>query len=211
MIAWKCFGGGVAGRWSGGVAVALAAVVSLAGAGPLEAGAGKGAGVVRLRDAAGRMVEPLGERGQRATLLFFLTTECPMGNAYAPEIGRIAREYAARGVRCFAVYAQEKPEEIAQHLQAYGLPMVGLQDPEMQLALRTGARVAPEACLLSPGGEVRYRGRIDDRAVKLGKVRLEPRVRDLRDALEAVLGGRPVAQPITPAIGCYLVFPTKSR
>lgn len=191
-------------RWLGAAALALA----LGLAGPLEAGPG-GAGVLRLRDAAGRMVEPLAARGQRATLLFFLTTECPIGNAYAPEVGRIVREYEGRGVRCFAVYAQEKPEEIAQHLRAYGLPLVGLQDPGLQLALRTGARVTPEACLLSPGGEVRYRGRIDDRAVKFGKVRVEPRVRDLREALEAVLGGRPVAQPITTAIGCYLIFPTK--
>ena len=198
------------GAWQGMAVFGRRAVLLLLlGAGPPGAGAAEGAGGLRLRDAAGRLVEPLAKRGQRATLLFFLTTECPIGNAYAPEIGRIVREYEGRGVTCYGVYAQESAEEIARHVRDYRLPLVGLLDPGLQLALRTGARVTPEACVLSPGGEVWYRGRIDDRAVKFGKVRVEPRVRDLREALEAVLGGRPVAQKITAAIGCYLDFPTK--
>ena len=46
--------------------------------------------------------------------------------------------------------------------------------------------------------------RIDDRAIAPGKHRAEPRQRDLRDALDAILAGKPVRERFTRAIGCYL-------
>lgn len=165
---------------------------------------------LRFTDPAGRVVEPLAARGQKVTVLFFLTTECPIGNRYAPEISRIVRDYQARGVTCHAVYAHETAAEVAAHLREFQFPLPAVLDPELKLAERTGATTMPEACVLSPAGEILYRGRIDDRAVKLGTVRLEPRVRDLRLALDAVLAGKPVAEKYTQAIGCYISPPSSS-
>ena len=164
-----------------------------------------------LEDPSGHAVEPLASKGQKATVLFFLTTECPVGNGYAPEIARIVRDYRQQGVVCYGIYAGEKPAEITRHLHDYRLPLTALLDPERHLAKLTGATVTPEACILSPGGEMLYRGRIDDRAIKPGTVRVEPRVRDLRLALEAVLSGKPVALKFTKAIGCYLAPPAAPR
>lgn len=165
---------------------------------------------VRLTDPAGRVVEPLAARGQKVTVLFFLTTECPIGNRYAPEISRIVRDYQARGVTCYTVYAHETAAEVTAHLHEYQLPLAAVLDPELKLAKLTGATVMPEACVLSTAGEILYRGRIDDRAVKLGSVRLEPRVRDLRLALDAVLACKPVAEKYTQAIGCHISPPGTS-
>ena len=64
--------------------------------------------------------------------------------------------------------------------------------------------MAPEAAVFSAKGEVLYRGRIDDRAASLGVHGAEPKVRDLRAALEAILVGKPVRERFTKAIGCYL-------
>ena len=115
------------------------------------------------------------------------------------------------GVICYGIYGHETPEEITRHLREYKLPLTGLLDPQIQLAGLTGATVTPEACILSPRGELLYRGRIDDRAVKLGTVRAEPRVRDLRLALDALLSGRPVAEKFTKAIGCHISPSAASR
>jgi hypothetical protein len=164
---------------------------------------------IRLKDPAGRVVEPLAARGRKATVLFFLTTECPIGNRYAPEISRIVRDYQTRGVTSHAVYAHEAAAEVTAHLREYQLPLAAVLDPELKLAKLTGATVTPEACVLSPAGEILYRGRIDDRAVKIGTVRLEPTVRDLRLALDAVLAGKPVAEKFTKAIGCH-IFPPEA-
>ena len=180
------------------VAAALSLVTSGLAADPAPP---RAASAVILRDASGNQIAPLADLGQKATVLFFLTTECSIGNGYAPEIARIVRDYRKAGVVCYAVYAHETAAAVARHGQDFKLPLAGLLDPGLLLARRTGATVTPETCVLSPEGEVLYRGRIDDRAVKIGMVRNHPRVRDLRLALDAVLQGRPVPVKITKAIG----------
>ena len=51
---------------------------------------------------------------------------------------------------------------------------------------------------------MKYRGRIDNQYAALGKPRRVVTVHDLRDALDAVLAGRPVANPETEAFGCFI-------
>ncbi len=211
-----------AAHWWNRRALTLLAAGMVMSAGVLDSGAagaekGKAQPVaaapapLRLKDSTGKAVEPLAQHGQKATLLIFLTTECPIGNTYAPEIARIAQEYTKRGVVCQGVYTHEKAEDVSRHLREYQLPLTAVLDPGLQLAHLTGATVTPEACLLGPDGALLYRGRIDDRAVKLGTVRVEPKVRDLRLALDAVLSGRPVAEKITRAIGCSISPPATSE
>ncbi|MDB6071705.1 MAG: AhpC/TSA family, partial [Verrucomicrobiales bacterium] len=65
-----------------------------------------------LKDANGKAVDPLADHGQKATLLFFLTTECSIGNGYAPEIARIADEFRQAGIVCYAVYAHEAAADV---------------------------------------------------------------------------------------------------
>ena len=185
---------------------AIIAMVSFAVA-PLSGGEKD---AISLKDLSGKMVDPLAKDGRKATVLFFLTTECPIGNLYSPEINRIVGKYKEQGVTCHAVYGHETVAEITKHQSEYKLSLGALLDPELKLARLTGATVTPEACVLGPGGRILYRGRIDDRAVKFGTVRLEPRVRDLRLALDAVLAGKPVAQKFTKPIGCYISFPEPS-
>jgi len=157
-----------------------------------------------VRDTKGEKRDPLGDRGQKATVLFFVMHDCPIANSYAPELARIAAEYTPRGIEFFAVYCAETPQEANAHLAEYRIPFTGLCDPKLQLARRAGATVVPEAAVFSRTGELLYRGRIDDRAVRFGAVRPEPRRRDLRLALDAVLAGRKVAPRFTTAVGCYL-------
>jgi len=37
-------------------------------------------------------------------VLFFVTNDCPISNAFAPEITRICSEYGPKGVDCSLVY-----------------------------------------------------------------------------------------------------------
>jgi hypothetical protein len=53
-------------------------------------------------------------------------------------------------------------------------------------------------------GKVVYRGRIDDSIAALGQPRRPVKDADLRDALDAVVSGKPVAKPETKALGCYI-------
>jgi hypothetical protein len=82
--------------------------------------------------------------------------------------------------------------------------MTAAIDRDRTLAHRARASVTPEAVLIDSKGEIRYRGRIDNRYVDFGKPRRVVTTFDLRDALEAVLAGKSVAHPETTAVGCYI-------
>jgi thiol-disulfide isomerase/thioredoxin len=142
----------------------------------------------------------------KAAVLIFLGTDCPISNRYSPLLHRLETEYAPKHTVFLAVFSDpsEKNGDVAKHLQDFGLSMPGLLDPDASLAKQTGAKVTPEAVVLSNHGQVLYRGRIDDRYVDFGKTRNVVREQDLREAIDAVLAGRPVPHPATKAIGCAI-------
>lgn len=157
-----------------------------------------------LKAADGRLYKPLADAGQKATVLVFLMHDCPVTNASAPELARLASEFTSRGIQFFGVYITENAEEIEQHARDYGLRFPGLLDPTLTLARIAGATRAPEAAIIAPDGALLYRGRIDDRAQKPGVTRPTASRRDLRLAIEAVLAGQKPEPRFTTAIGCYL-------
>jgi hypothetical protein len=95
-------------------------------------------------------------------------------------------------------------EAIKKHLQDFAYPGQAVRDPEHHLVRLTHAEVTPEAVVFNQDREIMYRGRIDDTYVDFGQARPAPTRRDLAEALDATLEGRPVAQPETKAIGCYI-------
>jgi hypothetical protein len=141
----------------------------------------------------------------KGSLFFFITTQCPIANSYAPEIERITREYASRGVTTYLVHCDPDVTAAiaAQHAKEYGLTATVLLDHEHLLADALGATITPEAAVVS-SGKLHYLGRIDDRYVDFGVNREVITQRNLRDALDAVIAGREVAQPRVAAVGCYI-------
>lgn len=141
----------------------------------------------------------------KASVLFFIATDCPIANRYAPEIGRIAKDYATKGVRCYRVYVLDKSHvaEVAQHGKDYSLPMTAILDPKRSLVKETGVTVTPEVAVVNKLGMMIYRGRIDDQNVEHGVIRPGYR-HDLRIALDEYLSGKPISMPVTTAIGCFL-------
>ncbi len=142
----------------------------------------------------------------RAIVLFFVTTDCPLSNGYTPEMNRIDETYTPRGVRFYAVQGDTTvpDSEVRQHAHDFAYTFPVLLDPHQILARHTAATVTPEAVVLSPEGAVLYLGRIDNRVEDFGKTRVQATEFDLRDALDAILAGRPVPHPRTHALGCAI-------
>ena len=86
---------------------------------------------------------------------------------------------------------------------AYAGATDALRDPKHALVAAVGATITPEAVVWAQS-RVQYRGRIDDRYVDLGVERPAATTHDLADALTAVVAGRPVPNPETQAVGCYI-------
>jgi hypothetical protein len=159
----------------------------------------------------GACTAPAGSVPPRATVLFFITTDCPIANSFAPEINRMVVAYGPRGVAFERIYTDPTltPDDVRRHSREYGFdsedycaPSEARIDTGHEFVRRHGVTVTPEAVVLGPDGSRVYRGRIDDRYLAPGKYRLTPTTHELRDALDAVLAGRPVAVAETKAAGC---------
>jgi AhpC/TSA family len=166
---------------------------------------------VEFRDGSDRPHTPLSQPEKNATVLFFLLTDCPISNTYAPEIKRICAEYESKKIAAFIVYPDPDVtvENAKKHTADYGFKCPTLRDPTHVLVKWAGATHAPQAVVLDPEGKVVYLGRIDNRYVDYGKPRPAPTERDLRKALDAVLAGKPVSPAKTKVIGCDLPEPKK--
>lgn len=151
-------------------------------------------------------------RRGKAVVLFFIGIDCPVSNGYAPQMQQLATTYAQRGVAFYGVHCDDAltAADAARHATEYGLAFTVLLDPAQVLARASGARVTPEAVVLSPEGNVLYQGRIDDRYTIDGKRRDAPTVLDLENALSSVLAGEAPKVRQTKAFGCPLPRPKQS-
>ena len=161
--------------------------------------------VPSLDDLDGNSLQAIDPKAKTSVLVFVLS-DCPIANSYIPTLNRLYESYKSRGVQMIVVEADPKITlgEARKHAEEFqiGLPVVvdsGHRWVKFAMAKRT-----PEAVVFSPRGEILYRGRIDDQYVGFGKRRMEVTTHELNDALEAVLNDRPVPNPVTEAIGCYI-------
>ena len=170
-----------------------------------------------ILDLNGHPLNPFGAAGT-ANVIFFVATDCPISNSYAPEIQRICKDYGPRGVGCSLIYEDldlpgvNLEVSVRKHLQEYRYDAIPTAiDTSRAIAKRAKASVTPEAVVVDRAGKIRYRGRIDTFYAALGKPRREVTEHDVRDALDAVLAGRSVSKPETEALGCFIADPSLLR
>ena len=155
----------------------------------------------------GTLHRPLAEAGGKPVALVLIAHDCPICNAYAPELSRIAKEFGKRGVLVELVYTEPGLSLHSARAHASSYSYTGLKlflDTKGTLARTSGVTITPEAAVYDPSGRLTYRGRIDNQYVSFGKQRARVTSRDLRAALEATLSHRPIAHARTDAIGCYI-------
>ena len=166
-----------------------------------------------LRDLDGKSRWPLDAGDRKANVLIFTTNDCPIANAYAPEINALVSDYASKPVLFQLVHVD--PDATADgaraHAREYGYTCPILLDPAHELAKELEITATPEAAVVTAGGKLAYRGRIDDQWGDLQKKKPAPTKRDLRAALDAVLAGRSVPNSRTKAVGCDLPALPKAK
>jgi hypothetical protein len=134
----------------------------------------------------------------------FVLAECPIANAYAPEIKRITTQYQKKAsFYLVQVDPLLKLEDARKHKQEFGYKIPVLLDPSQALLDKFNAKRSPEAVLLKDGHVV-YQGRIDDQYAGWGERRPQTQNLDLRNALDAAWSGKTVKVAKTEAVGCIL-------
>ena len=159
-----------------------------------------------LRDTRGVVHTPEEWNGKKAIVVFYTTTDCPLSNNDVPEMNRTERDYWAQGVAFYAVQADTTiaDADVVQHAKDYQFSFPVLFDPGQILVKMTGATTIPSAAVLTPDGTLLYLGRIDNLVEDFNVRRQVATKFDLREALDAVLAGKPVPNARTKAFGCAI-------
>jgi peroxiredoxin len=161
-----------------------------------------------VTDLAGKPQSLAAAKGAKGVVLFFLGTECPVSNGYSPELARIVSGYEAKGITFLGLYPDPdlSADDARKHAKEYQLPFPVALDGTLTLAKSAGAKTVLSCVVIRPEGTILYRGRIDDRYTDDGKRRDVARTFDLRDTLDLLVAGKPVAPRQTKAFGCPIDF-----
>ena len=144
--------------------------------------------------------------GTKATVLLFVSTDCPVSNRYAPDVRKLSDMYAKDGVAFWLIYPNpaDTAADIRDHIKQFSYPGTFLRDTKHELVKRAGATITPEAVVYDSQGRMTYRGRIDDRYSAVGIEKATATRHDLQDAIAATLAGKPIKDNRTQAVGCYI-------
>lgn len=142
---------------------------------------------------------------QRAVVVVFLGTECPLAKLYGPRLADLASEFGPQGVVFVAIDSNQQDSllEIGHYARVHKIDFPVLKDSTAKVADQFGATRTPEAFVLDRDGNVLYHGRIDDQ-FGVGYQRQKEVRRELAVALKEILAGKPVSVPDTEPVGCFI-------
>ena len=141
----------------------------------------------------------------KLVVVAFLGTECPLAKLYGPRLVALAEDFADRRVAFIGINSNshDSNSEVAAYAQRHAIEFPLLKDLGNRVADAMGAKRTPEVFVLDQDRVVRYWGRIDDQ-YGVGYSRDEPIRQDLRQAIEELLAGKAVSEPVTEAVGCHI-------
>jgi len=162
----------------------------------------------RLPDTAGKMVALGDFKSAPALAVLFICNHCPYVKHIQAALAQLAREYQARGAAIVAIssndaqnYPDDSPASMARVAKTAGYTFPYLYDESQAVARAYRAVCTPDIFLFDAGRKLAYRGQFDDSRPGGGT---QATGRDLRAALDAVLGGKPVAARQLPSVGCSI-------
>jgi len=161
-----------------------------------------------LLNVDGRTVTKNDFVGRPALLVMFICNHCPFVKHIADELARLGRDYQAKNVGIVAIssndvasHPEDSPERMIHEVDERGYVFPYLFDEDQEVAKAYQAACTPDFFLFDGQQRLAYRGQLDDSRPQSG---IPVTGRDLRAALDAVLGGRPLPEPQKPSIGCNI-------
>lgn len=155
------------------------------------------------------LTRSLDDFGPMAAFVVVATNStCPVTQRYLPVLGELEKVYRDRKVQFLAlnVDPDDSITEMAAHAVEAKVEFPFVKDLGSTCIQKLGLKRTPEVVVLDARYCIRYRGRIDDQFRLTGE-RPKADRHDLRDALDAVLADREVAQPETLVDGCLISAP----
>jgi peroxiredoxin len=143
----------------------------------------------------------------KAVCVVFSCNHCPYVQAYEDRFVALQKDYGAQGLQLLAINANDAvdyPEDNFEAMQVRakekGFNFPYLRDESQAVAKAYGAVRTPHVFLFNADRKLAYVGRIDDSWNAPDKVTR----RELAEAVEDLLAGKPVRTPETFAVGCTI-------
>ena len=140
-------------------------------------------------------------KGKNGSVLIFISVQCPVSNGYNKRMEALAQTYSERGINVIGINANatESADAVKAHAAEKHFTFAVLKDPGNKIADRLGATRTPEAYLLDGNNKLVYHGRIDNSRDESAVDSSE-----LRDAMDALLAGKPIKKTTAMAFGCNI-------
>lgn len=147
-------------------------------------------------------------KSEKATVVMFICNHCPYVLHVLDEILSVALEYQQRGVSFVAIssndvvnHPADSPEKMKEMANKKAFPFPYLYDESQEVARAYQAACTPDFFVFDEKMTCAYRGRLDESTPGnehpvTGK--------DLRNALDSVLQGRPLKEEQFPSMGCNI-------
>ena len=166
-----------------------------------------------LLDQHGRSHELYYHSDASAVVLMVHGNGCAIVRNALPALKEIRDAYAGKGVEFLLINSnlQDDSDTILEESDAFGIDFPILVDGAQLIGESLAFVRTAEVLLIDPQSwSLVYRGSIDDR---LSYERQKPKAQNryLRDALDALLAGEPVAQARRDSLGCLINFPDRRR
>ncbi len=143
-----------------------------------------------------------------ATVIVFMCNHCPYVQHILPALLNVAREYIPRGVAFIGInsndpiaYPDDSPENMAHLAEKLDFPFPYLFDETQDVARSYSAACTPDLFVFDGNRQVVYRGQFDSSRPSNS---IPPTGEDLKNALDALLAGKPVLAEQRPSIGCSI-------
>ena len=145
------------------------------------------------------------QKSKKLVVHLFFSFECPLCRKYIPIIEDIQKQY--NDLIEFDIIVPEKLSYQADDKKNRKLlekDFVLIKDTHASIQKHFDAKATPEVILTDDHDKIIYRGKIDDRAVDIGKWKSFSGNNYLKDAIDATLQGKEVIIRSTLPRGCFM-------
>ena len=159
-----------------------------------------------LPTADGKAVSLADFKDAKAVVVVFTCNHCPVAKAYEERFKAFAEEYKPKGVAFVAISVSKEADDalpkMTEHAKERGFNFPYAHDASQAVGKAFGASATPHAFVLGPDRAVRYMGAWDDS----WRESKPPEDTYVRDAVDALLAGKPVPVAEKRQFGCGIVY-----
>ncbi|MBD1836587.1 thioredoxin family protein [Cyanobacteria bacterium FACHB-472] len=162
----------------------------------------------QLPDVFGETIFLATMKGKQGLLVMFICKHCPFVKHVEAQLAQIGKDYEDKNLGIVAIsandasnYPDDAPDQLQAMAKELGFTFPLCYDETQETAKAYTAACTPDFFLFDGNRSLVYRGQLDDSRPGNDK---PVTGQDLRNAIDAVLAGKPISDIQKPSIGCNI-------